>query len=402
MMKKDRNKLLLPCYRDMDPYDMPEQLSVLQSYDMSKIGFIQDLIRGIKKVLDADKKPEVIHETVTVQRTNSNIVALLKRGSMALEDSEWDKADQFFEEVLNQDAECAEAYIGKVLADKECMNLDELVQQILRSYEVTEPCKHIILVDESVIKSAVAQYSVPRYYSESEIRQAYEMFDLTYESYVENRIQQKEDAENAWNMNRDLMRATRFADPVTAQKLNDTKKKMLETMDARTAEALEEQEKAKAEREAAYQKHLARVNEETFQKHKEAENRRHEDYLIFRRLLENSQDIRELNELLMRFEEMGDYLDCAELVSRCREEKVKVLERRKEEESRKEEERRKEIEKRRKEVEARRIEEARRVKQQYEERTATWRNAGVCQHCGGKFKGLFIEKCANCGRTKDY
>ena len=31
MMKKDRHKLLLPCYRDMDPYDMPEALSVLQS-----------------------------------------------------------------------------------------------------------------------------------------------------------------------------------------------------------------------------------------------------------------------------------------------------------------------------------------------------------------------------------
>ena len=115
MMKKDRNKLLLPCYRDMDPYDMPEQLSVLQSYDMAKIGFIQDLIRGIKKVLDAEKKTEPVHETVMVQQTNSNTVALLKRGNMALEDGEWDKADQFFEEVLNQDAECVDAYLGKTL-----------------------------------------------------------------------------------------------------------------------------------------------------------------------------------------------------------------------------------------------------------------------------------------------
>ena len=49
LMKKDRTKLLLPCYRDMDPYDMPEQLSVLQSYDMSRIGFLQDLVRGVGK-----------------------------------------------------------------------------------------------------------------------------------------------------------------------------------------------------------------------------------------------------------------------------------------------------------------------------------------------------------------
>ena len=126
MMKKDRNKLLLPCYRDMDPYDMPEQLSVLQSYDMTKIGFIQDLIRGIKKVLDADKKPEMVHETVVTQQAGANNVALLKRGYMALEDGEWDKADRFFEEVLNQDAECVDAYLGKTLMDVRLHTLEQL------------------------------------------------------------------------------------------------------------------------------------------------------------------------------------------------------------------------------------------------------------------------------------
>ncbi len=29
LMKHDRKRLLIPCYRDMDPYDLPEQLSVL-------------------------------------------------------------------------------------------------------------------------------------------------------------------------------------------------------------------------------------------------------------------------------------------------------------------------------------------------------------------------------------
>ena len=60
IMKKDRSKLLLPCYRDMDPYDLPEQLSVLQAYDMGKIGFIQDLLRGVGKVLNAGKKQEAL------------------------------------------------------------------------------------------------------------------------------------------------------------------------------------------------------------------------------------------------------------------------------------------------------------------------------------------------------
>ena len=119
LMKQDRTKLLLPCYRDMDPYDLPEQLSVLQSYDMGKIGFMQDLTRGISKVLDADKKPEpvqTVQQTVVQQNAAGNMTALLKRGIMALEDGEWNKADEFFEEVLNQDAECAQAYLGKLMA----------------------------------------------------------------------------------------------------------------------------------------------------------------------------------------------------------------------------------------------------------------------------------------------
>jgi alpha-tubulin suppressor-like RCC1 family protein/tetratricopeptide (TPR) repeat protein len=133
LMRKDRKKLLLPCYRDMDPYDLPEQLSVLQSYDMSKIGFMQDLIRGISKVVDADKAQAApVKETVVVQSAGgSNVDALLKRGNMALEDHEWDKADGFFEEVLNQNAECAGAYLGKAMAGSHCASGAEYTEHCM-------------------------------------------------------------------------------------------------------------------------------------------------------------------------------------------------------------------------------------------------------------------------------
>ena len=119
MMKKDHHKLLLPCYRGMDPYDLPEQLSVLQSYDMAKIGFIQDLIRGVSKVLDADKKPEVVKETVVVNNSApaANIAPLLKRAFMFLEDGDWSSANEYCEKVLDLDPECAQAYLGKLMAE---------------------------------------------------------------------------------------------------------------------------------------------------------------------------------------------------------------------------------------------------------------------------------------------
>lgn len=51
LAKRDKSRLIIPCYRDMDPYELPDELSIFQCQDMSKIGFIQDIVRGIKKVL---------------------------------------------------------------------------------------------------------------------------------------------------------------------------------------------------------------------------------------------------------------------------------------------------------------------------------------------------------------
>ena len=135
MMRKDKSKLLIPCYRDMDPYDMPEQLTVLMSYDMGKIGFIQDLIRGVNKVLDADKpkEKETVHETVVVKSEGSaNTDALLKRGNMALEDKKWDDAKGYFDRVLDMDAECSEAYLGLLLAERQSRSFDEDITEYAR------------------------------------------------------------------------------------------------------------------------------------------------------------------------------------------------------------------------------------------------------------------------------
>ena len=129
LIKNGATKTLIPAYRDMDPYNLPEEFSHLQAQDMSKLGFMQDLIRGIKKIThtDAPSATTVVKETVvTGGSAVGNTSALLERGFMALEDGEWDKADNFFEEVLNQDAKCASAYLGKLMAELQVKTQDKL------------------------------------------------------------------------------------------------------------------------------------------------------------------------------------------------------------------------------------------------------------------------------------
>ena len=121
-------KVLIPAYKDMDPYDLPEEFSHLQALDMSKLGFMQDLIRGIKKIIGTEETKSQSNDFIPQPSVAGNTSALLKRGYMALEDRDWVKADEFFEEVLNQDAENAESYLGKWLAKEKCANLSELVE----------------------------------------------------------------------------------------------------------------------------------------------------------------------------------------------------------------------------------------------------------------------------------
>ena len=128
LMKTDRERLLIPCYKDMDAYELPEQFAHLQAQDMTKIGFINDIVRGIKKVISKDS----ISYVDTSLKDSSNIsakgtvTAFLERGFIALEDEEWVKADTFFESALNFDAKLAHAYLGKLLAELKISRKEDL------------------------------------------------------------------------------------------------------------------------------------------------------------------------------------------------------------------------------------------------------------------------------------
>lgn len=124
LIKDGEKKILIPAYKDMDPYDLPDEFSHLQAQDMSKLGFMQDLIRGIKKILSVEEPSKVVKETVV--SGNANTASLLKRVFIFLEDENWKEADEYSEKVLDIDPECAEAYLGKLMADLQVGEKEDL------------------------------------------------------------------------------------------------------------------------------------------------------------------------------------------------------------------------------------------------------------------------------------
>ena len=125
LMAGKSDKYIIPCYRDMNAYEMPEELLGFQAQDLGKLGFIQDLVRGINKLLGKEEnKP-----TSRVVHTDVNIEALLQRAEILLQDKEYEKADDLLEKVLNNDPKNSDAYLLKSVISNNVSSIDELKLQ---------------------------------------------------------------------------------------------------------------------------------------------------------------------------------------------------------------------------------------------------------------------------------
>ena len=132
LIKKGEKKILIPAYRNMDPYDLPEEFSHLQALDMSKLGFMQDLIRGIEKIISNGSDANVAVNTVPEKMLNPAFDALMKRANIFLNDGDWEKADEYFEKVLDLDPENGRGYAGKLCSELKYKSLSEIEKDFER------------------------------------------------------------------------------------------------------------------------------------------------------------------------------------------------------------------------------------------------------------------------------
>lgn len=116
LMAKDKEKHLIPCFKGIDAYDMPKEFARLQAQDLGKVGAVQDLLRGIDKLLS--RQQATVKETVYAPSTASSpsVQSLLQRTQLFLEDGEWKTADDYCEKVLDIEPQNAWAYLYKMMA----------------------------------------------------------------------------------------------------------------------------------------------------------------------------------------------------------------------------------------------------------------------------------------------
>lgn len=159
LMKADRSKLLIPCYKDMDAYELPEEFAHLQAQDMGKIGFINDIVRGIKKVINKDEPKPAVKETAAAgQAANSAVAPLLKRISLFLEDGNWQEADEYCERVLDSDPENAQAYLYKLMAKMEVRKTEDLRNQA-QPFDSEDMYRKTVRFADEELKNTLEEYN---------------------------------------------------------------------------------------------------------------------------------------------------------------------------------------------------------------------------------------------------
>lgn len=306
----DKSKHLIPCYKNLDPEeDMPKEFKHLQGADLGAMGAIQDILFNMEKYIPLNK--QTIKETpvfVGGSGGDNKIASLLDRGNMALEDGDWDKADSFFEDVLNNDSKNAQAYLGKTLVVEKCRTLDALICKLKDACQQAESKQLYLQEDNDHIDAAVQKYAIEGYVNKDKIRKLYE-FDLSYSSTVESRKQQCNDAETWWKNHKWLSRAEKFAAGESAQILQQARNDLFSALNARIAKAEQAELEAYNRKLEQYQTHLKQVDEDAQELFTSGSYARQMDYEIACGEVEKSMDLKVLNRATETLRRLSGYKD---------------------------------------------------------------------------------------------
>ena len=126
LMESQKDKHLIPCYKGIDAYDMPQEFAKLQAQDLGKVGATQDLLRGIEKLIGSKTAH---HGEAAPNHAKADAAAaapLLQHAFLFLEDEKWEDAKKYFEQALDVAPDCAEAYLGEMMAELEVRDKEAL------------------------------------------------------------------------------------------------------------------------------------------------------------------------------------------------------------------------------------------------------------------------------------
>ena len=282
LIASGQKKTLIPVFKNMDAYDMPKEFAKLSAQDMGKVGAMQDLVRGVEKLIPKKKRETVqveeVTEKVIVQQQSEGSMktnAAIKRGKLALEDGEWEKAKQYFDQALTLDAECVEAYFGIALAELRARDPESYIRSTTSQTSKTE--KQSIPENTSHIRKTVAENAVKGFLSESEITPLYHC-DLSYSSTLKGQQEIQTQVRQQIESNRSLSRALRFAQGDEKTRIEGFKNTLYSRLKENVEKARKQEEENRNRVKQNYEEFLKEADEKAHDLNREACAKQSEAY----------------------------------------------------------------------------------------------------------------------------
>ena len=193
--EKNKNKCLIPCYKDVDEYDIPKEFAGLKVCQLGNDDTFNNIMAEIANVVKQESvnqpAPEKAEPAEEIELEEIEIIEpvdinkLLDEGFSAISDKNWKKANKLFFHVLDEEPDNSKAYWGQLLVQQECTNAREMADNLYLQVIGNTSDNTYELEIRDRRQEIKDKYPVANLFSEEEYANLFDVH-FNYQSGVEN------------------------------------------------------------------------------------------------------------------------------------------------------------------------------------------------------------------------
>ena len=195
--EKNKNKCLIPCYKDVDEYDIPKEFAGLKVCQLGNDDTFNNIMAEIANVVKPESvnqpapEPEKAEPAEEIELEEIEIIEpvninkLLDEGFSAISDKNWKKANKLFFQVLDEEPDNSKAYWGQLLVQQECTNAREMADNLYLQVIGNTSDNTYELEIRDRRQEIKDKYPVANLFSEEEYANLFDVH-FNYQSGVEN------------------------------------------------------------------------------------------------------------------------------------------------------------------------------------------------------------------------
>ena len=195
--EKNKYKCLIPCYKDVDEYDIPKEFAGLKVCQLGNDDTFNNIMAEIANVVKPESvnqpapEPEKAEPAEEIELEEIEIIEpvdinkLLDEGLAAIADKNWKEANKLFFQVLDEEPDNSKAYWGQLLVQQECTNAREMADNLYLQVIGNTSDNTYELEIRDRRQEIKDKYPVANLFSEEEYANLFDVH-FNYQSGVEN------------------------------------------------------------------------------------------------------------------------------------------------------------------------------------------------------------------------